>query len=119
MTVLPLSDTRSAAAGIVTLADGPAATMRPFCTTMVALSIGARSVPSKRRAPVKARAEEGAWAWVTATSTVRATATDAAMMDLMMELEERFDVSIPLNLLPEVRTVGDLVNTVRQLKGNA
>jgi len=42
-----------------------------------------------------------------------------AMMDLMMELEERFDVSIPLNLLPEVRTVGDLVNTVRQLKGNA
>ena len=42
-----------------------------------------------------------------------------AMMDLMMELEERFDVSIPLNLLPEVRTVGDLVNTVRQLKGSA
>jgi acyl carrier protein len=39
-------------------------------------------------------------------------------MDLMMELEERFDVSIPLNLLPEVRTVGDLVNTVRQLKGS-
>jgi len=42
-----------------------------------------------------------------------------AMMDLMMELEERFDVSIPLNLLPEVRTVGDLANTVRQLKGSA
>jgi acyl carrier protein len=39
-----------------------------------------------------------------------------AVMDLMMELEEKFDVSIPLNLLPEVRTVGDLAATVRKLK---
>jgi len=37
-------------------------------------------------------------------------------MDLMMELEEKFDVSIPLNLLPEVRTVGDLTATIRKLK---
>src|SRR5262245_60665013 len=39
-----------------------------------------------------------------------------AVMDLMMELEEKFDVSIPLNLLPEVRTVGDLTATIRKLK---
>jgi len=39
-----------------------------------------------------------------------------AVMDLMMELEEKFDVSIPLNLLPEVRTVGDLSATIRKLK---
>ncbi len=42
-----------------------------------------------------------------------------AVMDLMMELEDKFDVSIPLNLLPEVRTVGDLATTVRKLKEGA
>jgi acyl carrier protein len=30
-------------------------------------------------------------------------------MDLLMSLEDRFDISIPLNSLPEVETVGDLV----------
>jgi acyl carrier protein len=40
----------------------------------------------------------------------------AAMMDLMMELEDRFDVTIPLNLMPEIRTVGDFVATIRKLK---
>jgi len=39
-----------------------------------------------------------------------------AVMDLMMAMEEKFDVSIPLNLLPEVRTVGDLALTLRKLK---
>lgn len=39
------------------------------------------------------------------------------VMDLMMELEEKFDVSIPLNLLPEIQTVGDLASTIRKLKG--
>jgi acyl carrier protein len=32
-----------------------------------------------------------------------------AAMDLLMSLEDRFDISIPLNSLPEVETVGDLV----------
>jgi acyl carrier protein len=39
-----------------------------------------------------------------------------AVLDLMMELEEKFDVSIPLNLVPEIRTVGDLAATVRKLR---
>ena len=54
MTVLPASGTRSAPAGTVTRAAGPTATMRPSRTTIVALSIGARSVPSITRAPVNA-----------------------------------------------------------------
>lgn len=40
----------------------------------------------------------------------------AKMMDLMMELEDRFDVTIPLNLMPEIRTVGDFVATIRKLR---
>ena len=39
-----------------------------------------------------------------------------AMLDLLMALEERFDVSIPLNLVPEIKTVGELAETVRRLK---
>jgi acyl carrier protein len=39
-----------------------------------------------------------------------------AVMNLLMEVEDRFDISIPLNLIPEIRTVGDLVQVVDQLK---
>ena len=38
------------------------------------------------------------------------------IMDLMMELEEKFDVSIPLNHLPEIQTVGDLALTIKKLQ---
>lgn len=38
-----------------------------------------------------------------------------AVMDLMFELEERFDVSVPLNQLGEVRTVGHLAVVVRDI----
>lgn len=34
------------------------------------------------------------------------------VMDLMMELEDRFDVSIPLNMVPEIATVGQLAQTI-------
>lgn len=37
-----------------------------------------------------------------------------AVMDLMMELEETFDVTIPLNLVAEIRTVGDLAEAIRR-----
>ena len=40
-----------------------------------------------------------------------------AVMDLMMELEEKFDVSIPLNLVPDIRTVADLAATIEKIKG--
>ncbi|MBX7146448.1 MAG: acyl carrier protein [Alphaproteobacteria bacterium] len=39
-----------------------------------------------------------------------------AIMDLMMELEEKFDISIPLNLVPEIQTIGDLADAVLQIK---
>ena len=39
-----------------------------------------------------------------------------AVMDVIMELEDRLDISIPLNLIPDIRTVGDLAETIGQLK---
>ena len=41
------------------------------------------------------------------------------VMDLMMELEDRFDVSIPLNLVPEIATVGQLADTIYTSKAAA
>lgn len=41
------------------------------------------------------------------------------VMDLMMELEDRFDVSIPLNLVPEIATVGQLADTIYASKVGA
>ena len=37
------------------------------------------------------------------------------VMDLMMDLEEKFDVTIPLNLMPEIKTVDDLANIIIKL----
>jgi acyl carrier protein len=39
-----------------------------------------------------------------------------AVMDVIMELEEAFNISIPLNLIPDIKTVGDLADTIGQLK---
>ena len=37
------------------------------------------------------------------------------VMDLLFELEEQYDVSIPINRLGDVRTVGELVALVRKI----
>lgn len=37
------------------------------------------------------------------------------VMNLIQEIEDRFDVSIPLNVLPDVRTVGDLAAKIQRL----
>lgn len=42
-----------------------------------------------------------------------------AVMDLLMELEDKFDVSIPLNMVPEISTVGQLARTVIESKKGA
>ena len=39
-----------------------------------------------------------------------------AVMDLLMVLEDKFDVSIPLNMVPEIATVGQLASAVRDSK---
>lgn len=37
-----------------------------------------------------------------------------SVMDFVMEVEDHFDVEIPLNILSETRTMSDLVNVVAQ-----
>ena len=39
-----------------------------------------------------------------------------AAMDLLMSLEDRFDISIPLNALPDVETIGDLAALVDDVR---
>lgn len=39
------------------------------------------------------------------------------VMELLVEVEERFDISIPLNVLPSVRTVRDLALEFQRLIG--
>ncbi len=38
-----------------------------------------------------------------------------AILDLIMELEDSYDISFPMNLMSELRTVGDLVKSVQKL----
>lgn len=38
-----------------------------------------------------------------------------AILDLLMTIEDAYDISIPINLLADVRTVGDLTATVRSM----
>lgn len=40
-----------------------------------------------------------------------------AVLDLLMTIEDKYNISIPINLLADVRTVGDLVVTVRKTIG--
>ncbi len=39
-----------------------------------------------------------------------------AVMDFVMEIEDRLDVSMPLDKIAEIETLGDLIATVRGLK---
>jgi len=38
-----------------------------------------------------------------------------AVMDFVMELEESLDISIPVNMLSEVQTIGDLAGVVQEV----
>lgn len=37
------------------------------------------------------------------------------VMDLVMQIEDHFDISVPLNILPGVRTMGDLAEQLQKL----
>jgi acyl carrier protein len=37
------------------------------------------------------------------------------VMELIEQVEDHFDISIPLNILPDVNTVGDLAHRVQEL----
>jgi len=48
------------------------------------------------------------------SSVVEDTGLDSvSVMDFVMELEDEFDITIPLDQIAEVRTVGDLANAVQ------
>jgi acyl carrier protein len=42
-----------------------------------------------------------------------------AVMDFVMEVEDRLDITVPLDRIAEVETLGDLVTAIRGLKGAA
>ena len=39
------------------------------------------------------------------------------VMDLVLAVEDRFDISVPINALADVRTVGDLASTIQKNLG--
>ena len=42
-----------------------------------------------------------------------------AMLDLIMEIEDAFDISLPMNQLAEIETIGDLMRVIEQLTERA
>jgi acyl carrier protein len=43
------------------------------------------------------------------------TIDSLAIMDMVMELEDRFDVSIPMSVIAEIHTVDELTDTILKL----
>ncbi|PKM13445.1 MAG: acyl carrier protein [Gammaproteobacteria bacterium HGW-Gammaproteobacteria-3] len=37
------------------------------------------------------------------------------VMELLQEIEDRYDISIPLNIMPDIRTVEDLARQIQHL----
>ena len=44
------------------------------------------------------------------------TIDSLAIMDMVMELEDRFEVSIPMNVIAEIHTVDQLADTILELR---
>jgi acyl carrier protein len=54
------------------------------------------------------------------SSVVEDTGLDSvSVMDFVMELEDEFDITIPLDRIAEVRTVGDLANAVEAMSNDS
>ena len=50
------------------------------------------------------------------SSVIEDTGLDSvSVMDFVMELEDEFDITIPLDRIAEVRSVGDLANAVKAM----
>ena len=41
------------------------------------------------------------------------------IMEVLEEIEDRFDISVPINILPDIRTVGDMVLQLHKLLAEA
>jgi acyl carrier protein len=37
------------------------------------------------------------------------------VMEVLLEIEDRFDISVPINILPNIRTVKDVVRQIQKL----
>ncbi len=37
------------------------------------------------------------------------------VMEVLLEIEDRFDISVPINILPDIRTVMDVVRQIQKL----
>ena len=37
------------------------------------------------------------------------------VMDIVADVEDTFDIAVPLNILPDVRTIGDFVGQIQKL----
>ena len=42
-----------------------------------------------------------------------------AVMDFVMELEDKLDITVPLDKIAEIETLGDLLTALRDLKAHA
>ena len=41
------------------------------------------------------------------------------VMEILLQVEEHFDISVPLNILPEIRTVKDLCVQLQKIVGDS
>lgn len=41
--------------------------------------------------------------------------TSLQVMELIEQIEDHFDISVPLNILPDIRTIGDLARQLERL----
>ncbi len=39
-----------------------------------------------------------------------------AVLDIVMEIEDTYDISIPVNVISEIRTIGELVDAIHKIK---
>ena len=37
------------------------------------------------------------------------------VMEVLLEIEDQFDISVPINILPDIRTVGDVILQIQKL----
>lgn len=43
-------------------------------------------------------------------------AESVAVLDIVMEIEDNYDISIPVNVISEISTIGGLVDAIHQIK---
>ncbi len=43
-------------------------------------------------------------------------AESVAVLDIVMEIEDAYDISIPVNVISEIKTIGELVDAIHQIK---